>query len=362
MTRRSFVRGVAIGTGIVAASGSQSYTIGQTTDANKKQASSTAGRSGAINSVRGSIQPGDIGFTLMHEHVVWLTPGIRENWPDYFDEKACLETANTKLKEVAAKGVHTLVDLTPPDGGRDVRLLKKIQDATSINIIACTGMYYDIPIFWRFKDVDELAAAFIKDIRKGMQGSAIKAGIIKLATDRSGGGLNPENEKCLRAGARAHRATGVPISTHTGPPSIGLEQQRIFREEGVDLSCVIIGHIGDSTDTDFQKRLMDQGSTIGMDRFGIYVGEITFEKRVETVAKLCQDGYADRMVLSHDHWCWHDWDFAKKIPGYPWKSQTYIHIPDQVLPALSERGVSESQIEQMLVKNPRRIFEKQGAY
>jgi phosphotriesterase-related protein len=362
MTRRGFVKGVALGVSVVAGSSSQPYNLGQTKDAGKEQATGATDTSGTISSIRGSISPLSLGTTLMHEHVVWLTPGIRENWPDYFDEKACLETANRKFKELASRGIRTLVDLTPPNGGRNIGILKRIQDATSINIIACTGMYYDIPIFWQFKDADEMAAAFIKDIKKGMQGSEIKAGIIKLATDRNGGGLNPENEKCLRAGARAHRATGVPISTHTGPPSLGLEQQRVFREEGVDLSRVIIGHIGDSRDTDFQKRLMDQGSTIGMDRFGIYVGEITFEKRVETVAKLCKDGYADRMVLSHDHWCWHDWDFAKRYPGYPWKQHTYTHIPDDVLPALRERGISEAQIEQMLARNPRRIFGIQGAY
>jgi phosphotriesterase-related protein len=107
---------------------------------------------------------------------------------------------------------------------------------------------------------------------------------------------------------------------------------------------------------------MDSGSTIGMDRFGLYTDEITFEKRVNTVAKLCANGYADRMVLSHDHWCWHDWDFAKKFPGFSGDSINFTHISDEVLPALRERGVSEAQIEQMLVKNPQRIFERQGSY
>src|SRR4030042_1689308 len=94
-----------------------------------------------------------------------------------------------------------------------------------------------------------------------------------------------QNEKCLRAGSRAHRATGVPITTHTGPPVVGLEQQRIFREEGVDLSRVIIGHIGDSTDTDFQKKIMDEGSIIVMDRFGIVIKGMTptLEQRIDTV-------------------------------------------------------------------------------
>ena len=360
MTRRSFVKNLLAGTASVAV-------LVSTEGPRESWASSRRAEQGGISSLRGYVKPSELGITLMHEHIVWLTPGIRENWPEYFNEKACLEIAKKKLGEVASRGVRTIVDLTPPDAGRDVRLLKKIQDTTSINIILCTGMYWDIPLFWNFKDADEMAAAFIKDITKGIQGSQIKASIIKLATDDSSGGLTDENEKCLRAGARAHRATGAPISTHTGPHVIGLEHQRIFREEGVDLSRVVIGHIGDTTDTDFQKRLMDQGSTIGMDRFGLYGilpnGEkINFENRVDTVSKLCKEGYADRMVLSHDHWCWHDWDFAKVYPDYPWKDHKYTHIPDDVLPALKQRGVSEAQIEQMLVKNPRRIFENQKPY
>jgi phosphotriesterase-related protein len=184
-------------------------------------------------------------------------------------------------------------------------------------------------------------------------------------TSNSGGGLNEQNEKCLRAGARAHRATGVPITTHTGPPNVGLEQQRVLREEGVDLNRVIIGHIGDTTDTDLHKKLMDEGSTIGMDRFGIYSEglTITFEQRVDAVAKLCKEGYADRMILSHDHMCWIDWDLKNIMPGWPDRNRNlYTHISDDVLPALRERGVSEAQINQMMVKNPQRIFEVQGTY
>ena len=365
-TRRSFLKDVAIGTAGLAAVSSLSCRTNQTGEVIDEVNQISPNREpGTLCSMRGYIKPMDLGATLMHEHIAVLTPGIKENWPQYFNEQEFLKIADNKLNELHSRGIQSIVELTPPDLGRDIRLLKKVQDRTPMNIILCTGMYYDIPIFWRFKEVDEIADAFIKDIKEGIQGSEIKASIIKLATDESGGGLNEQNEKCLRAGARAHRATGAPITTHTGPPNVGLEQQRVLREEGVDLSRVIIGHIGDTADTDFQKQLMDEGSTIGMDRFGIY-GEgaaITFEQRVDTVAKLCSEGYADRMVLSHDHMCWIDWDLKNIIPGWPDRKQNlYTHISDDVLPALRERGVSGEQIDQMMVKNPQRIFEKQGTY
>jgi phosphotriesterase-related protein len=365
-TRRTFLKNVAIGTAGFAAVSSLSCGTNQTGDeTNGSNQVSHSQEPGTISSVGGYIKPSDLGSTLMHEHIAILTPGIKENWPHYFNEEEFLEIADKKLNELHSKGIESIVELTPPDLGRDIRLLKKVQDLTPLNIILCTGIYYDIPIFWRRRDADEMADALIKDIKEGIQGSEITASIIKLATDENGGGLDLQNEKSLRAGARAHRATGVPITTHTGPPNVGLEQQRVLREEGVDLSRVIIGHIGDTTDTDLQKRLMDEGSTIGMDRFGTYIegATVTFEQRVNTVAKLCSEGYADRMILSHDHMCWIDWFSENDIPdGIDISQNLYTHISDDVLPALRERGVSEAQINQMMVKNPQRIFEKQGAY
>ena len=105
---------------------------------------------------------------------------------------------------------------------------------------------------------------------------------------------------------------------------------------------------------------MDRGSTIGMDRFGLYGnGFPTFEERVDTVARLCQLGYVDRMVLSHDTMC-HSDRYASVQEQFP--AWVFEHLSDDVLPALRERGVEEPQIEQMLVANPRRLFEQQGAY
>ena len=283
-----------------------------------------------VSSIRGLIRSDEIGTTLMHEHIVWLTPGIRESWPDTFDEDACIKISGQKLNELASRGIRTIVDLTPPDAGRDLRILKKIQETTSINLIPCTGIYHFLPFYWIFKNADDMASFFIKDIKEGMQGTDIPASIIKLATDTLSGDLDAEHEKCLRAGARAHRATGVSITTHTGPPFVGIDQQRVFLDEGVDLTRVIMSHVGDTADTDLNKRLMDAGSTIGMDRFGLY-RQISFDERVDTVAQLCRDGYADRMVLSHDHWCWHDWDFANVMPNWPPEQHSFIHISDDVL-------------------------------
>jgi phosphotriesterase-related protein len=173
--------------------------------------------------------------------------------------------------------------------------------------------------------------------------------------------VTPGVERVLRAVAGAHRQTGVPISTHTHAESRrGLEQQRIFAEEGVDLSRVVIGHSGDTTDIAYLEELIAAGSYIGMDRFGVDVF-LSTEDRVKTVATMCERGHADRMVLSHDASCYFDALPEETLPvALP--NWHYLHIHNDVIPALKQRGVTDEQLTMMLVDNPRRIFSTQGGY
>jgi phosphotriesterase-related protein len=206
--------------------------------------------------------------------------------------------------------------------------------------------------------VDEVAALFIRDIRHGIGTSGVKAAIIKCATDTAG--VTPVIENVLRASARAQKATGVPISTHTWAAGrTGEAQQAIFAQEGVDLGRVIIGHSGDSDDLGYLRGLMERGSTIGMDRFGLDTFLPT-EKRVDVLARLCAEGYAPKMVLSHDANCWTDLmsEDAKRRTRPRWH---YTHISDDILPALRKAGVSDDQLDRMLVRNPRAIFEARNA-
>jgi phosphotriesterase-related protein len=216
-----------------------------------------------------------------------------------------------------------------------------------------------LPHYFGSRSEDVMTSMFVRDIEKGIADTGIKAGVLKCATDAPG--LTPGVEQVLRCCARAHRQTGVPITTHThAATKRGLEQQRIFKEEGVDLSRVVIGHCGDSEDIAYLEEIMANGSLIGMDRFGIDV-LLPTEKRVDTVAKLCKRGYADRMVLSHDAACYLDW-IPGEVPPPTMQQWNYLHISKDVLPMLRDKGVTDEQIHQMLVVNPRRYFERQGAY
>jgi Predicted metal-dependent hydrolase with the TIM-barrel fold len=313
-----------------------------------------------VNSVSGPLDTAKLGFTLMHEHIMVQSPGVKDNFP-VFDRKAEIESAVRKLKDVQSRGVATIVDLTVGDW-RDIPFVKEVVKKSGAQVIVATGLYWEVPHFFNAqsgRSIDFIADLFARDIEDGIMDTGVKAGIIKCATDEPG--VTPDVERVLRACAKAHRRTGVPISTHTHAKSeVGLKQQDIFESEGADLSRVVIGHSGDSEDTGYLRKLCDRGSFIGMDRFGVDIFLPT-ANRVATIARMCEMGYAEKMVLSHDAACYFDWADPKLLTSVV-PNWHFNHIPDDVLPALRAAGVTEEQITAMTVDNPRRIFEKQGGY
>ncbi|MBO0729258.1 MAG: hypothetical protein J2P57_08355 [Acidimicrobiaceae bacterium] len=329
-----------------------------------------------VETVRGPVETAELGQTLMHEHVVNITAEVAKDYPDLSwtdDKEGVLRGVARMLGDVASRGIGAVVDCSAFGHGRDVQALQRINDMVDVHIIVCTGIYtYDyLPMFFQYghpvrtvdgKVEDILTTMFVRDVTQGIGDSGVKAAMIKTATDKEG--VTPNIERILRAVARAHRETGAPITTHTDVAiRNGLDQQRIFAEEGVDLTRVVIGHSGDSTDLDYLRALLDAGSTIGYDRFGLYLpnmGLPDMDVRIKTLAQLCDEGYSDRIVLSHDVTCHGDWiprDWGQPLPDW-----VQTHISDHVVPALLEAGVTRDQVDQMLVGNPRRIFETQGAY
>jgi len=322
-----------------------------------------------VNTARGAIDAADLGVTLMHEHVFIMSTEIMENYPEGWGDGARREAdAIARLDELKSRGVDTIVDLTVVGLGRYIPRIARIAAATELNIVVATGLYTfnDLPMSFHYLGPgaplggpEIMTEMFVRDIENGIADTGIKAAILKCATDEPG--VTPGVERVLRAVAGAHRQTGVPISTHThAGTKRGLEQQRIFAEEGVDLSRVVIGHSGDTTDIAYLEELIAGGSYIGMDRFGVDV-YLPFEDRVDTVATMCERGHADRMVLSHDASCYFDALPEATLPvALP--NWHYLHIHNDVIPALKERGVTDEQLTTMLVDNPRAIFSTNGGY
>ncbi len=320
-----------------------------------------------VNTVRGPVGGDRLGRTLMHEHIFVLSPDI-EKTLDEWDEQAEQARAVTKLRELKAHGIDTLVDLTVVGLGRSVpRVAAIAEQVPEINVVVATGVYTynDVPLYFHFRGPgtilggpEPMVDLFVREIREGIGETGVRAGILKCASDRPG--ITPGVERVLRAVAQAHRATGVPITTHTPTPPEpwGLEQQRIFQEEGVDLTRVVIGHSGGTSNTDYHLALIDNGSYLGFDHFGL--PGITLEERVDAVARLCARGYAERIVLSHDAMCFVDW-FPRAVmdASSTWR---WTYISDEVLPVMRTRGISETDISTMLVDNPRTILEGGASY
>jgi phosphotriesterase-related protein len=323
---------------------------------------------GDIDTVRGRIAPGALGRTLMHEHVFVLSTEVQRTWPTDFDEEAQVAEAVRRLSELAASGIETIVDLTVVGLGRRIDLVRRVAEQVDLNIVVATGLYtYDsLPHYFDYRTadlnstgVDALDEMFMHDVEHGIEGSGVHPAVLKCAMDAPG--LTPGVERVLRAVARIHRRTGLPISTHSDAGTRnGLEQQRVLAEEGVDLGRVVIGHAGDSTDIAYLRKMLEAGSYLGMDRFGIDLFCPT-EDRVATIVELCRLGWSHRLVLSHDAACHIDWmeEALRKVATPNWH---YLHIPHDVLPMLRERGVTEDQIQAMLVENPRAILDHGPGY
>ncbi len=284
-----------------------------------------------------------------------------------------MANAVSKLKALAAQGIRSIADPTVVGLGRYIPRIQRVaEQVPQLNIIPATGCYtYDqVPFFFYHRGPalsaalgtevpDPMVDMFIGDITEGIAGTAVRAAFLKCAIDHQG--LTSGVVRIMRAVARAHRHTGAPITVHTHAGShAGLAVKELLcDEEGVDPTRVVLGHSGDSNDLDHLSALADEGFILGMDRFGLNV-ETTFEARADTVVQMCRRGYADRMVLSHDAACYIDWIDPNVLAMMT--QWNYLHIHDDVLPYLREHGVTEAQIESMLVETPRRYFEDNSAY
>ena len=313
----------------------------------------------SVNTVLGPVGTADFGFTLSHEHVGTNAAGLRHTYPEFIDRAGIVEQSTAAMKEAYDGGVRTIIDVSTFDLGRDVLVMKEVAEGSGMQIVAATGNHLAVPRPFGDVSPDVIAELYIRELEEGIEGTDIKAGIIKVASDR--GGITPAQEVVLRAAARTQKATGAPISTHTwSPERIGEQQVRILEEEGVDLNRVYIGHSNDDTDMEYLLGLLNKGVWLGLDRYpgGLVAGTPNWEQRTEVAKRLMDAGFTNRIMLSHDY------SVPKARHGAEVQEQRRRANPDQynfigryVLPRLQELGASQEEIRQITVDNPRRFFE-----
>lgn len=312
-----------------------------------------------VETVKGSISLDELGFTLMHEHLYLGDWNHRMSDPEWFDYEDGMNMITGVLRNAMEAGVKTLVDVTPFNLGRDVDLLLEAAQKTGMHIVAATGAYIDES--GQFSQISEenLLKMILREAREGVGTAHIRCGVIKCGTDRFG--FTDLDKKLLRACGRAQKETGLPIITHCRPAGTrqGLFQQDIFEEQGADLTKVVIGHFRNGDPIDYAENVMRRGSYIAIDQMNFNAHQL--EYNLKLIPELIKRGYVRQLILSHDavicynHTRWKDWDHRTYI-NYAQDSLSYmIRV---VIPALKERGVSDTDIETIFIDNPKRIFDR----
>jgi phosphotriesterase-related protein len=312
-----------------------------------------------VETVQGSVDASDLGVTLVHEHVRFRDEAVAENWPGRYDEQGELDAAVAAVTAAQGHGVKTIVDPTAMFGGRDVRFMKKVADATGITIAFCTGIYtYDyLPHYFENRDEDAIAQHFVDDIEQGTQGTGMKASFLKCAADAAG--VTPNVEKVHRACARASLQTGAPIMAHSMPAAVtGPRQVEILLEEGVAPEKIQIAHCGDSPDPDYVEGLLAQGVYVGLDRYGLDM-YLPMDQRNAVTAELLRRGHAERILISQDHCATIDWfppEVIEQMLNSPLiHNWSFTLVFEEVIPWLREQGVMDNTVfETVFVHNPAR--------
>lgn len=308
-----------------------------------------------IQTTQGPVDVADLGKTLGHEHLLSVDEGVRFQWPHLVDRDDERRRAIEAVESAKAHGVQTIVDPACLDLGRDVRFNMEVGKATGVRFVMATGVYGKhytfLPPYFANRDVDALVDAFVHDLTVGIQGTDVKAHVLKCAADAPG--ITEHVEKVHRAVARASLQTGAPIMAHSRPEDrTGLAQMKILTEEGVDPAKVQVAHTGDTDDLDYIEELLQTGCTIGLDRFGLDLF-LPREKRYPTLKALVDRGHGDRCTLGQDFCAFIDWypEEVKPVLAPDWSMD---HLFTDAIPALLELGVEPSALDAMMGENVHR--------
>jgi phosphotriesterase-related protein len=322
----------------------------------------------SVSTVLGPISPDELGITLIHEHILagnmgWFVDETR--YP--FDSETATKAALKVMGELGAYRVKTYVDATPKDIGRNVEFLKQIAEKSKMNIICSTGLYTDATgasCYFKYlasltDGVKEIYELFVKEVTEGIENTGIKAGVIKIATGLDT--ISPYETMVFKAAARVQRECKVPIITHTEAGTMGPEQADLLISEGADPKHIMIGHAGGCADMRYHTNILDRGVYLAFDRMGLdspmyHAGPDSL--RLACIIGLISMGYTDRLLISHDyvvHWVGRN--AYPLLPKESIKNLYPTHIFKDIIPALKDAGITDSQINTILVENPRRIFQ-----
>lgn len=301
---------------------------------------------GMVQTVTGAVPPSAIGFTLPHEHVyldMWSTDGAM-----HVGQLADDDLLAAELDAFVAAGGSCLVDQTPGGSGRRPEALAAMARRTGLSIVLGCGWYTE-PFYPPRDDLArrstaEVAGHLIQEIEGGLDGTAVKPGLIG-EIGASQGWVTPLEERVHRAAARAQRATGLPLATHTLHHGAGREQLRIFDEEGVDPARVSVGHCDTWPSLGYCLEIARHGAYVSIDNVGFQLGD--HEARVRRlVLELVDAGFAEHVLLSQD--------VGQMAELRSRGGRGYSYLAEVFLPALRADGLDDAVVRTITVENPRR--------
>lgn len=269
-----------------------------------------------IRTFHGDIEPGKLGFTYSHEHIVCRPPYWVEQEADdlLLDDK---EKSKLDVLDFKNLGGQTIVDATAVDYGRDVDAVRQIAEETGVKIIGTAG--FNKSFLWNAripdgvkdvlgnfstyhewietKTINELADFVIREIEEGLQGTDVRGGQVKFGTGYNR--ITPLEEKTLRAVARAYHETKAPMHSHTEAGTMGLEQIELLKSEGVNLEHISFGHMDRNPDPFYHQKVAETGAFLCFDGISKikYAPEST---RIRCILDLVKKGYEDQILVSGD--------------------------------------------------------------
>ena len=299
--------------------------------------------------VLGPIAPTQLGRTLIHEHIMVDFIGSDAIRPGRYDPEDVFLKALPRLRQVKSAGCDTLVDCTPAYIGRDPGLLRRLSQASGLQIVTNTGLYGAaddkyVPEFAYAETAQQLAARWVKEFEEGIEPSGVRPGIIKIGVDS--GPLSEIDAKLVKAAAITHQQTGLTIASHTGDGVAAMAQISALKSHGVAPDSLVWVHAQNETNTQLHLRAADAGAWVEFDG----ISSARAEKHAELVLRMKDAGYLGRVLLSQDSGWYHVGE-----PGGG-DFHPYDFLFTEFLPLLGRHGVSETEIETLMVHNPRAVL------
>ena len=298
-----------------------------------------------VQTVLGDVSPDDLGLTLPHEHVFHDAYEITGNSHLILSDP---DVARRELGLFREHGGRTIVDQTIHGLNPNPVLLAEVAADVGINVVAGTGFYWEKfhPPWLSGMSEADIVRLLVSDITEGFAGTDIRAGIIgEIGTNHRR--ISPAEERVIRACAKAQQETRVPIATHALFTRIGMEQARMFADAGADLDKLVIGHVDTTPDVDYHEELVRFGVWIAYDSIG-QLDKQSDERRADAVVELVRRGHRDRILLSTD--------VGKRGALREYGGQGYDLVITGFVPLLLERGLSQQDVDALIIDNPRRLF------